>query len=955
MATLADKAILLGADSRPPMLEKDMYDYWKSRMELYMMNRQHGRMILESVKNSPLIWPSIKENSVTRPKKYSKLSATQAIQADCDVKATNIILQGLPHEVYTLVSNHKVAKELWKIFQMQETSLTKQERKCVKLVRDFHTTNIDQLHANLGEHEFHANKYGSPYQSQQYSSNQSSTYLLIIHPSNEYQSSVHHNAYSLPSSIPKVAYALTVNQQQQQPEFTSLDSGLTVPVFKQGDDPIDAINHMMSFLSDVVTSRFPTTNNQLSNSLDPRQQTTINDGRIMLQPVLRRQISFASGTSRTYTPRTSRSNFAKQRIDDSWLKDKVLLVQAQVNGQILHEEELAFLADPGIIEGQATQTVITHNAAYQADDLDAYDSDCDEFNTAKVALMANLSHYGLDALAEVYNPDNVDTNLINQVVQAILSSEQSNVDTIKKELEEIETINIELDHRVSNLITENEHLKQTYKQLYDSIKSARIRSKEQCDDLINQVNLKSVEIFDLNASLQEKVLVITALKDALRKLKRKALADDVSTSHPIDPEMLNVDMEPLNPRLLNNRITTTTDVPSRKPINIETDTPKPVVTLIYSRKSRKSKSTDLVRKSKVGISHETSVACSPLQNGVVERRNRILIEAARTMLIYEKALLFLCAEAVATTCYTQNRSIIRLHHDKTPYEILNDKLPDLSSFYVFGALCYPTDDRENFGKLQPKANIDFDELTEMASKQSSSGPALHEMTPAIISSGLVPNPTPSTSFIPPSRTDWDMLFQLLFDELLTLSCSVDHPAPEVIAPIAEVVALESTASTGSPSTITVDKDAPSPSNSQTSPEIQSPIIPNYIKENNHDLDITHMNNDSFFGIPISEAPSDQSSSTAIIHTIMHLDHQISKHNSKWTTDHPLENIIGQLARPVSTRLQLHEQAFFYYYDDFLTSVEPKTYKDALTQSCWIEEMQEELNEFERLGIWELLP
>nr|GEZ71059.1 hypothetical protein [Tanacetum cinerariifolium] len=95
-------------------------------------------------------------------------------------------------------------------------------------------------------------------------------------------------------------------------------------------------------------------------------------------------------------------------------------------------------------------------------------------------------------------------------------------DTIKKEFEEIETINIELDHRVSKLIAENEHLEQTYKQLYDSIKSARIRSKEQYDDLINQVNLKSMEISDLNASLQEKGLVITALKDALRKLKGKA-------------------------------------------------------------------------------------------------------------------------------------------------------------------------------------------------------------------------------------------------------------------------------------------------------------------------------------------------------------------------------------------------------------------------------------------------
>ncbi|GKE94755.1 hypothetical protein Tco_1579610, partial [Tanacetum coccineum] len=116
----------------------------------------------------------------------------------------------------------------------------------------------------------------------------------------------------------------------------------------------------------------------------------------------------------------------RRKRDDSWFKDKVLLVQAQANGQILHEEELAFLVDPGTAEGQATQTVITHNAAYQADDLDAYDSDC-ELNTVKVALMANLFHYDSDALAEVHNPDNVGNNMINQGVHVIPSSEQSNV------------------------------------------------------------------------------------------------------------------------------------------------------------------------------------------------------------------------------------------------------------------------------------------------------------------------------------------------------------------------------------------------------------------------------------------------------------------------------------------------------------------------------------------------
>ncbi|GJW28183.1 hypothetical protein Tco_0045058 [Tanacetum coccineum] len=128
-----------------------------------------------------------------------------------------------------------------------------------------------------------------------------------------------------------------------------------------------------------------------------------------------------------------------------------------------------------------------------------------------------------------------------------------NKEKVKKDIEEIETINIELDHRVSKLIAKNKHLKQTYKQLYDSINPTRIQSKEQCDALINQVNQKYMEISYLNVSLQEKDLVITALKDELRKLKGKYLADNVVTKHTISPKMLKIDVEPIAPRFLNNR------------------------------------------------------------------------------------------------------------------------------------------------------------------------------------------------------------------------------------------------------------------------------------------------------------------------------------------------------------------------------------------------------------------
>nr|GEW14960.1 integrase, catalytic region, zinc finger, CCHC-type, peptidase aspartic, catalytic [Tanacetum cinerariifolium] len=361
---------------------------------------------------------------------------------------------------------------------------------------------------------------------------------------------------------------------------------------------------------------------------------------------------------------------------------------------------------------------------------------------------------------------------------------------------------------------------------------------------------------------------VQALKDELRRLKGKALVDNAVTTPTIALEMLQIDVEPIDPRLLNNKtvhsdylrltqeqatilrelveITITAEVPFRNLTALETYTPKPVVTLVYSKnlgnlnlmfmlanliksisannkepskswgsivfnvpsssldecrlsklfsgkskkKPHKPKSKDTNKEKlyllhmdlcglmrvanvngkkyiliivddyssfiwvkclrskdeapdfiikflkmiqvrlkkpvrrirtnngtefvnhtlrvyyeKVGISHETSVARSSQQNGIIERRNHMLIEAARTMLIYAKALLFLWSEAVATACYTQNRSFIRFCHGKTPYELLHDKLPNLSFFHVFGALCYPTNDSKNLGKLQPKADI----------------------------------------------------------------------------------------------------------------------------------------------------------------------------------------------------------------------------------------------------------
>ncbi|GKA52128.1 hypothetical protein Tco_0745324 [Tanacetum coccineum] len=266
-----------------------------------------------------------------------------------------------------MLEKHLVTKDLWEKVQllMQGTSLTKQERECklydafdkfahikgeslhllppewskfvtdVKLVRDLYTTKFDQLYAYLEQHKLHANK-------------------------------VH--------------------------------SGQAVPVFKQGDDQIDAINKMMSFLSTVITSRFLTTNNQLRNSSNPRQQETIHDGMVTVQPVQGRG-----------------NNSGQQRV--------VKCFNCQREGHT----ELEFLTDLGVAEGPVTQTVITHNAAYQADDLDAYDSDCDDFSTAKAVLMANLSSYRSDYLSEVPHFENTHNNMVNQSVQEMPYSEQTNL------------------------------------------------------------------------------------------------------------------------------------------------------------------------------------------------------------------------------------------------------------------------------------------------------------------------------------------------------------------------------------------------------------------------------------------------------------------------------------------------------------------------------------------------
>nr|GEU73735.1 retrovirus-related Pol polyprotein from transposon TNT 1-94 [Tanacetum cinerariifolium] len=248
----------------------------------------------------------------------------------------------------------------------------------------------------------------------------------------------------------------------------------------------------------------------------------------------------------------------------------------------------------------------------------------------------------------------------------------------------------------------------------------------------------------------------------------------------------------------------------------------------------------------VGISHQTSIARTPQQNGIIKRRNQTLVEVAHTMLIFSKAPLFLWAKAINIICYTQNCSLICIRYNKTPYKLMQDKKPELSFFHVFGALYYPTNDNDDTGKLDTKADIGifvgyafikkafriynkrtrkiietfhvtFNELIAMASKQFSSRLGLYYMTHATSSSRLIPNPVSQQPCIPPPRDDWDCLFQPMFDEYFT-------PPSIVVSPVQESAALRAVVFADSPVSTSIDQDAPSSSTPSIQEQEQSPNI-----------------------------------------------------------------------------------------------------------------------------------
>ncbi|GKF40898.1 retrovirus-related pol polyprotein from transposon TNT 1-94, partial [Tanacetum coccineum] len=209
---------------------------------------------------------------------------------------------------------------------------------------------------------------------------------------------------------------------------------------------------------------------------------------------------------------------------------------------------------------------------------------------------------------------------------------------------------------------------------------------------------------------------------------------------------------------------------------------------------------------------------TPQQNSVIERWNRTLVEAARTMLIFSKALMF--------------------------YELVHDKKPDLTFIRVFGALCYPTNDSEDLRKLQPTADIRIFvgyAPSRKAPMQLGRELAPTFLTPGQISSGLVPHPVPATSYVPPTNKELEILFQPMFDEYLK--------PPHVERPVSSATAVQvPVISAGTPSSTTIDQDAPSPSHSPSSSELQPPISHQGVAGGSaiiEDNPFAHVNNDSF--------------------------------------------------------------------------------------------------------------
>ncbi|GJS37439.1 putative ribonuclease H-like domain-containing protein [Tanacetum coccineum] len=370
---------------------------------------------------------------------------------------------------------------------------------------------------------------------------------------------------------------------------------------------------------------------------------------------------------------------------------------------------------------------------------------------------------------------------------------------------------------------------------------------------------------------------------------------------------------------------------------------------------------------KLGIMQQFSIARTPQQNGVVERRNRTLVEAARTMLIFSRLPEFLWAEAVATACFTQNRSIINTRHNKTPYELLRGRKPNVEYFHVFGSLCYPTNDRDDLGKMKPKADIGvfigysetsrgfriynrrtkrimetihvkFDELTAIASEHDCLEPELQRFNNQNSSDDLMNTP---------SKEDLDNLFGPMFEDYFEQKSS-DTTINSAAQPTHDQEDSPSTSS------IIVDTHE-APPVVTTSDEQTSPISLQESDEFNQEDSADFDGNTQFVPYDSLNHEEIESSTTNLEPSNVQNFHQVQPSTHIWTKDHPLDQVIGDPSKPVMTRQRLHTDSEVCMYALTVSTIEPKNIKEAMADHSWIESMQDELNQFERLQVWELVP
>ncbi|KAJ9548445.1 hypothetical protein OSB04_020988 [Centaurea solstitialis] len=361
----------------------------------------------------------------------------------------------------------------------------------------------------------------------------------------------------------------------------------------------------------------------------------------------------------------------------------------------------------------------------------------------------------------------------------------------------------------------------------------------------------------------------------------------------------------------------------------------------------------------LGITQTFSAARTPEQNGVVERRNRTLVEAARSMLAQSQLPQYLWAEAVNTACYTQNRSIIHRRFGKTPYHVLFDRIPNIDYFKVFGCPCFVLNETENRGKFGPKSdemifvgysdcsiayrvfnkksrvvyesvNVKFDPFAELSSNADAS------------------TSTSSSSDPPATSSELDSLFEYFYDDLYgtnqisSSTVGISSTPSSSTTPSSEVSPTSSIPSSDPPSIVS------SPSSSPIVMDTSNPdiIIDSHAQSSSHEVvpnDSISEGHDPLSVHPTSNAnilePSSVNDQTPLPHTV------------KWTKDHPIDLIIGDPTSGVQTRAASANECNFSV---FLSNIEPTRVSDALQDSDWVMAMQEELNQFEALKVWRLV-